>query len=259
MIDNSGNHRPAGAAACVRAACATDMGQGRDTNEDRCSISPELDLFIVSDGMGGQQAGEVASEAVVSLLPTLLRRRLAGTPALRSRVAELVLREAILDLSRRLRAEAAGRPGLRGLGATVAVVWLRQQLAHLAHMGDSRIYLYRQERLAQATEDHSVVALLLRSGEISPEQASHHPARNQLTRYVGMEGEVYADVRTIQLEPGDRLLLCTDGLTGPLADERIAAVLAERTEPEAACQALVAAANAAGGPDNITALVVDWR
>ncbi|MDI7278161.1 MAG: SpoIIE family protein phosphatase, partial [Anaerolineae bacterium] len=150
-------------------------------------------------------------------------------------------------------------PRPRRPGATVAAAWLRGGQAHLAHMGDSRIYLYRQGRLSQQTEDHSVVALLLRSGEITPEEARRHPARHQITRHVGMEGEVYADVRTIQLEPGDRLLLCTDGLTGPLDDERVAALLAEHGDPEAACRALVAAANAAGGADNITALVVDWR
>ncbi len=258
-MDDKAARRPSSAELQAWAACATDMGQGRTANEDRCLISPERDLFIVADGMGGQQAGEVAAEAVVSLLPTLLRQRVAGAPVFRRRVAELLLREAILDLSRRLWSEGTVRPELRGLGATVAVVWLRPPFAHLAHMGDSRIYLYRGGHLAQSTEDHSVVALLVRSGEVSPEAALHHPARNQLSRYVGMEGDVYADVRTIQLQPGDRLLLCTDGLTRPLADERIAAVLAGQAEPEAACRALVAAASAAGGADNITALAVDWR
>ncbi len=258
MDEHEGPHLSA-TAARVRAACATDMGRGRSTNEDRCFMAPERDLFIVSDGMGGQLAGEVAAEAAVSLLPTLLRQRLAGSLHPRGRVAELVLREAILNLSRRLWSEGAARPELRGLGATVALVWLRGPHAHLAHMGDSRIYLYRGGQLAQLTQDHSVAALLVRSGEISPEEALRHPARNQLSRYVGMGGEVYADVRTIQLQPGDRLLLCTDGLTRPLADGRIAAVLAERAEPEGACRALVAAANAAGGADNITSLVVDWR
>ncbi len=258
MDEHEGPHGST-TAARVRAACATDIGRGRTSNEDRCLIAPERDLFIVSDGMGGQLAGEVAAEAVVSLLPTLLRQRLAGSPAPRGRVAELMLREVILDLSRRLWSEGATRPELRGLGATVAAVWLSGSYAHLAHMGDSRVYLCRRGQLAQLTQDHSVVALLVRSGEISPEEALRHPARNQLSRYAGMEGEVYADVRTIQLQPGDRLLLCTDGLTRPLADERIAAVTAEHAEPEGACRALVAAANAAGGLDNITALVVDWR
>jgi len=243
----------------VRAACASDVGRERHQNEDRCLVAAERDLFIVSDGMGGHQAGEVASQVVVSILPTLIRRQLAGVTSLRSRLAELILREAILDLGRRLRAETAGQPGLRGLGATVALVWLCEAgVAHLAHMGDSRIYLVRQGQLVQLTEDHSVVALLLRDGDITPDEARSHPARGQLSRYVGMEGEAYADVQTIQLQGGDRLLLCSDGLTRPLSDGHIAELLATCGEPEAACQALVAAANAAGGPDNITALVVDF-
>lgn len=171
---------------------------------------------------------------------------------------EGVLREAIIELGQRLQAESAGKVGLRGMGATVALAWLRGSLAHLAHMGDSRIYLFRQERLARLTKDHSVTALLLRHGEITPEQAGTHPARGQLSRYVGMKGEVSPDVQAVPLQHGDRLLLCTDGLTNMLPDAQIGHLLRINAEPEAACQALVQAASAAGGTDNITALVVNY-
>ncbi len=143
------------------------------------------------------------------------------------------------------------------MGATVALAWLRETGAHLAHLGDSRIYLFREAQLQQLTEDHSVIALLLRSGEITPEEAQTHPARGQLSRYVGMDGEVYPDVQTVQLQAGDRLLLCSDGLTNMIPNTQIAQLLQVNAEVLAACQALVHAANTAGGTDNITVLVVD--
>jgi protein phosphatase len=145
------------------------------------------------------------------------------------------------------------------MGATVALVWLRgeQNEAHLAHMGDSRIYLFRQNHLAQLTEDHSVVALLLKHQEITAEEARTHPARGRLSRFVGMEGEVYPDVQTVNLQGGDRLLICTDGLTGMVQDERVAQLLQANPDPQTTCQALVAEANKAGGEDNVTTVVVN--
>ena len=242
----------------IRAACVSDVGRVRRQNEDQCLVALEQKLFIVSDGVGGHQAGEVASKAVVTVLPVMIEQqvtRMQTPPS--SEAMELVLRNAIVELSQRLRAESAGRAGLQGLGATVAVAWVRGSLAHVAHMGDSRIYLFRQGRLEQLTEDHSVIALLLRHGEITPEEAQTHPARGRLSRYVGMEGEVYPDVQTVQLQAGDRLLLCSDGLTNMVPDGQIVQLLQVNAEVEAACKGLVNAANAAGGTDNITALVVD--
>jgi protein phosphatase len=125
-------------------------------------------------------------------------------------------------------------------------------------MGDSRMYLHRQGRLSLLTHDHSLVALLLRRGEITPDQAKDHPARGKLSRYVGMETEVYPDIRAVHLVQGDRLLLCTDGLTGTVSEQEIAAILGQPVEPESACRSLIDAANAAGGRDNITVLVADY-
>ena len=242
----------------VRAASATDRGRVRRNNEDSCLVALEQKLFIVSDGMGGHQAGEIASRAVVSVLPKMVEQRLAGVSSPRARVIELALREAVVGLSRRLREQSAGHVGLKGMGATVVLAWLRgsEGMAHLAHMGDSRIYLFRQYRLTQLTEDHSVVALLVKHAEITPEEAREHPARGRLSRYVGMEGDVYPDVRTVNLQDGDRVLLCTDGLTDMVPDEQIAVLLRASPDPEATCQALVAAANTAGGRDNVSAIVI---
>ncbi|HEY6541994.1 MAG TPA: PP2C family serine/threonine-protein phosphatase [Ktedonobacteraceae bacterium] len=241
----------------TQAAYVSDAGRVRQQNEDCGLVDLKRTLFIVSDGMGGHQSGEAASRSVVTMLPHLIEQRVTLLPPPSTEAIGLALRDAIVELSQRLRAESAGRAGLQGMGATVAVAWLRGSIAHLAHIGDSRIYLFRHERLMQLTEDHSVIALLLRHGEITLEEVQTHPMRGRLSRYVGMEGEVSPDVQTVQLQAGDRLLLCSDGLTNMVSGTQIAHLLQINAEPAGACRALVNAANAAGGTDNITALVVD--
>jgi serine/threonine protein phosphatase PrpC len=185
--------------------------------------------------------------------------RQAVTSSLRPRIAELILRESIVELSKVIRERAAGSDELRGMGATVDLIWVptSNAQAHLAHIGDSRIYRFRNGALEQLTEDHTLLALLIKHGEVRPEDAGRHPARSQISRYVGMDGEAKPDVATIALEAGDRLLLCTDGLTNMVTAERIAGVLEEWSEPEEACRSLVAAANEAGGRDNISVIVTD--
>ena len=241
----------------LRAACLSDVGRTRQSNEDRCLVDLKRNLFIVSDGMGGQQAGGIASEAVVTVLPPLLDSRMARTRTLSNGVIESVLQDVMLELSQRLRTEGTKHIGLQGMGATVALAWVRGEIVHLAHMGDSRIYLIHQGKLTLQTEDHSIVALLLRHGEIAPEEVHNHPARGRLTRYIGMKEDVFPDVHTIPIQSGDRLLLCSDGLTGMVPGLQIEDLLRANPEPESACQALVEAANAAGGKDNITVLVVN--
>ncbi|EFH80096.1 PP2C family protein-serine/threonine phosphatase [Ktedonobacter racemifer] len=241
----------------VRATGASDVGRRRQQQQDRSLLDPERKLFIVSDGMGGRQAGEVAAQAVVTVLPALLEHGLERTSGSGIEKRERVLRESIVELSQHLRTESTGRVGLHGLGATVVVAWLYDAQVSLAHLGDSRLYLFRADRLLPLTEDHSVVTLLRQRGEITPEEARTHPARGQLTRYVGMEGEVTPVVQTVPLLSGDRLLLCTDGLTSLVPDKHIAQILLTSPQAEAACQALVHAANTAGGKDNTTVLIID--
>jgi len=141
------------------------------------------------------------------------------------------------------------------MGATLVMALLTENRAHIAYMGDSRGYLFRDDGLTRLTNDHLVVEILLRNGEITPDEAEKHPARGLVTRYVGMDNEVYPDVRTIALSQGDRLLLCSDGLSGMIPDNVIAHILTTCSDSENACQALV---DAAGGRDNITSVVVDW-
>ena len=242
----------------VHAKGVTHIGRVRQNNEDSLFIDEKRGLFIVSDGMGGHQAGEVASNAVVTVLPPMIEQLAARIETPSKEAFEQVLRDAILELSQRLRDESKGQAGLQGMGATVVVVWLQGQRAHMAHMGDSRIYLFRDKHLIPLTHDHSVIALLLRHKEITEEEAKQHPARGRLSRYVGMEGDTFSDLHSISLQPDDRLLLCSDGLTGMVSDSEITHVLVSYPDPGAACNELVNMANNAGGKDNITALVINF-
>jgi len=242
----------------IRYAGLSDRGLVRENNEDNWSADDSQGLFIVSDGVGGQLAGELASQIVVQALPVLLRERLAGIGDLSDVKASELIIGALCELSNRVRSEAKGEAGIEGLGATVVLALIRDASAMIAHMGDSRAYLLRGGKLRQLTNDHSIVQLLIERGEIAQKQAHTHPSRGQLTRSVGMAGEPLPEAQFVALEPGDRLLLCTDGLTGMLAHKRIHAILDGGLEPETACQRLIDKAKAAGGHDNITAVVIDF-
>lgn len=241
----------------IHAAGLTNVGKVRDTNEDAYVVDLDHGLFVVSDGMGGARAGELASRIVTTVLPGMILARLHRLRNPRTRAIRYWLRQDILRLSQQLHAEAAQKTALRGTGATVVLALLREDRAHIAHMGDSRAYLFREQHLRQWTDDHSIVAMLVRSGEITAADAKTHPARAQITRVVGMEAPVYPEVGTFPLKPGDRLLLCSDGLTGMVSDEDIAAILRTTPTPQHACDLLVHAANEAGGKDNITVVVVE--
>jgi len=246
------------ASSSFRYGAASDIGKVRDENQDTFMVDTELPMFLVSDGMGGHRGGARASKIVAEVLPGkigdgLRKRKARSTTAIRS-----MLKRTIVDLSRHLRAEDTNDADSKGMGATLVVALVRNDRAYIANMGDSRGYLFRSGRLSQITEDHSVVSALVRDGRIDPDQARDHPANGQITRYIGMENEVTAHVRTFALKAGDRVLLCTDGLTDVIGDDDIRAVLSDRTDPQTACEAFVDAANAAGGYDNVTVMIIDW-
>ena len=234
----------------------TDKGRVREQNEDAWSADPKLGLYVVSDGLGGEFAGALASKIVVEALPALICRQIGNIKDLSHPKAAQGLIEAITCLSLEMRRDTKGKPALEGMGATVVVGLIRGSNALLGHMGDSRAYLWRQRTLEQVTKDHSIVQILLDHGEITPEEAPDHPARARVTRFVGMFDEPLPEARLLELQPGDRLLFCTDGLTGMLSDMQILGILNEESHPKAVCQRLVAAANEAGGRDNITVLLV---
>ncbi len=234
----------------------SDMGRIRKANEDRWFADPHLGLYLVADGIGGAAAGGLASQIVAEVLPRLLGNRLQSSPHTPcADVAEQVS-AALIELSERLREESRHAAGLKGMGSTVVLALLRGSQAVVAHMGDSRAYLLHAGRLGQLTKDHTIAQLLVDHGKLAAAEAARHPAHGQLTRYVGMSMEALPETEHLTLAPGDRLLLCSDGLTGMLSDEQILEILARQPAPEEACRELIDAANQVGGRDNITTLIV---
>jgi serine/threonine protein phosphatase PrpC len=228
----------------------SDVGRQRSGNED--SYFCGQTVFAVADGLGGHQGGEVASAAAVEPLARLDGRSFkdAGEAAEALAAAIREANEAILD-------RAAGDPALYGMGTTVTAAVAGDGYLQLAHVGDSRAYLLRGGTLEQLTTDHTVVGELVRRGRLTPQQAAVHPERSILTRAVGLDPRVPVDLPDpLEVQPGDQVLLCSDGLTEAVADGRIAELLSTAPEGQAACRSLIDAANDAGGPDNITVVLV---
>ena len=228
-------------------ATSTHPGLLRDSNED--SVLPDLDgttedsvLVAVADGMGGHAAGEVASRLAVEAIAT----------------SEEPIVDRVAEANRAIMAAGEDRPERFGMGTTLTAGRFEAGgKLEVGHVGDSRLYLFRRGDLLQVTRDHSLVADYLASGAISAEEAAHHPQRNVITRALGIDWDIAVDSHTVNLRPGDRVLLCSDGLTSMVSDAAIADMLTEHTAPQPACWALIEAANKAGGEDNITVAVVD--
>lgn len=225
----------------------TDVGQVRPTNEDSAAIMPP-GVAIVADGMGGYAAGEVASRLLVETVKQVLQ---ATTPPW----DEEVLRRAVEEANTAILHEARKSHACEGMGTTATLVdYSDGAIAVWAHVGDSRLYLLRDGELRQITRDHSYVDDLVENGTITKEEARRHPKKNVLTRAVGVEAHVDVDAGRFALQKGDVLLLATDGLTNMIGDAEIARLI--REHPNDPAYALGAAANDAGGRDNITAVVV---
>lgn len=243
----------------IRVASKTEKGR-RSANEDAClALTPEDlggvadGLYIVADGMGGRASGAVASRiAVNAVRDAFLSETGAG------REPSDALAEALRAANKAVYQEAVSKPELRGMGSTCVAVGVLGDRAFFAHMGDSRIYLLRGGQLRRLTEDHSFVAEKVRSGEITEEQARHSRFRNVITRAIGIEPDAQPAVGSIDLEAGDVLLLCSDGLTGPVSDAKIADILCGSSDPDEACNRLVSAAIRGGGGDNVTVVVAAY-
>ncbi len=224
---------------------ATDVGRVRGHNEDAYLVDDQLGLVAVADGMGGHQAGEVASATALEAL------RAAVTSGEGIRDAVTSANDAVYDKS-------TTDERLRGMGTTLTAATLATGgTLLLGHVGDSRAYLLHDAQLERLTTDHSLVEELIQAGEITPEEAEADPRRSMITRALGIEPDVDVDLVPTQLSNGDRLLFCSDGLTGMVSEDEIRTILTEEHDSNAAARRLIAAANAAGGIDNITVLVVD--
>jgi serine/threonine protein phosphatase PrpC len=240
-------------------AAASDIGKEREENEDTFIVEAEVGLFLVSDGMGGHRGGELASKIVTEDLSVMIETNLDKLKVGTARTIRSIFKRAIVEQNKQLQLESTSESGYKDMGATLVMVLLRDGRAYVGNLGDSRMYRFRGGRLAQVTKDHSVISELLDKGHIEPEEAENHEAQGQITRYVGMEEKARPHVRSFGVKKGDRLVLCTDGLTDMVNDKEIGSILRKQEDCKSACEALVKAANTAGGHDNITVVVIDWQ
>lgn len=225
-------------------AAATDTGRKRRRNEDSYVIAPPL--FAVADGMGGAQAGEIASKLAAAALEDTDPGSLSGE----DRVMSL-----IQEANRRVYERSNEDPNASGMGTTITVALVEDAGVTIGHVGDSRAYRYRDGSIEQITEDHSLVNELMKSGKLSPEEAETHPQRSVITRALGTDPDVDVDSFTIETQTGDVFLLCSDGLTTMVDDDDILGVLEKhRDDLDRATKSLVSAANRGGGEDNITVI-----
>ncbi|HEY8431678.1 MAG TPA: Stp1/IreP family PP2C-type Ser/Thr phosphatase [Sandaracinaceae bacterium] len=244
------------------AAGLTDIGRRRTSNEDAFLLDDELGLYVVADGMGGHAAGEVASREAVDTVMGMVRRGRAaierfdreGSEESR-RAVQRLLESAVQAATYMVFAIAENDPDQKGMGTTVSALLITQTHAVIAQVGDSRIYLMRDGGVYQLTEDHTLVAWQVKQGIISEAEAALSPHKNVITRAVGSRDYVQVDTQVLEIGPGDRFLLCSDGLHGYLDEREIPPIL--ELGAHAAVARLIDLANARGGRDNITAVVVE--
>lgn len=232
-----------------------DIGQRRNTNQDEIILCPDIGVFAVSDGMGGLQQGAKASayvrEAIPAMMPFALKD--AETPE----EAGAAFAETIRMVSDGL-FNTANTEEYISFGATFCGVWLYRDKAIFANLGDSRGYLLRKYKktIMQITEDHNIAAIMVKNGELSKDGATEHPASSRLTRFVGMNTPALPDYFICDIEPGDRILLCSDGLYGMAHDHELARILRSSKSPRTICERLIREANENGGNDNISAVFI---
>ncbi len=223
----------------------TDIGCLRDHNEDSLVVTPPL--FAVADGMGGHAAGEVASEIAVRVLSELAPEHPDGE----------ALGRAIEEANRAVIQAAREGRGRQGMGTTMTAAMLEGERLVIAQVGDSRAYLLHQGKLQQLTRDHSLMADMIEAGQLTPEEARTHPQRSVITRALGSDAHLHPDIYEINVETGDRLLICSDGLSGMIFDDQIESTLRRVQDPQRCASQLVNEAIAAGGHDNVTVIVAD--
>jgi len=228
----------------VRTGARSDIGRLRQRNEDAYLIKEPL--FVVADGMGGHRGGDVASALALETIGS------ASSP-------EATPTGLVDDIKRANRAvleRGESDRDLRGMGTTLTAVLTEDARAHVVHVGDSRAYLLRDGALQQLTEDHTLVQRMVREGRLTEDEAAQHPQRSILTRALGVDEEIPVDELSLDIHSGDRLLLCTDGLTNMVNRDRIQEILESEDDPQAACDKLIDTANRAGGDDNITVVIL---
>lgn len=246
------------------AAGASDVGRKREKNEDSFVVDEKMGLAMVADGMGGHEGGEIASHMAVEIVTQILRefeadpdKTLSGKQSFKSFDHGGKLNYAIQEAGRRIFERACKDADLRGMGTTTVVILVADGRVYLGNVGDSRGYLLREGVYRQLTQDHSYVSEQVRAGVISAEHAKTHRMRNVITRSVGFQADVDSDILQKPIKDGDIYLLCSDGLSNMVDDAEMKLIL-ESHPPAEACKRLVDIANAHGGDDNITAVIVSF-
>lgn len=229
----------------------TDVGLHRAANQDSYYLSPRGDLFVVADGMGGHVGGQEASRMAVTAIADYVQAQKES-----DRPTPDLLEKAILQANQVILSDQVQHPDRADMGTTVVLLMLREGQFWCAHVGDSRLYLWRAGQLTQVTQDHTWVAQALQDGNLTPDELQHHPWRHVLSQCVGREDLRSVATQPLKLAAGDRLLLCSDGLSEELAAGSIAAHLQAAPTCEQAASALIEAAKAKGGHDNITAIAL---
>ena len=248
----------------VQVAGQSDVGCVRGNNEDSFGYDELCGIYVVCDGMGGAAAGEVASRIGVDSVLEYCRRNCGAktSPSLQTETIPSrasLLANAVQFANRQIHSSAAQNQGQRGMGATIVAALVEGTKYTVAHAGDSRAYLLHNGTIEQLTEDHSLVMEQLRRGLITEEQARHSEVQNIITRALGTEENIRVDVRDLVADPGDTLLLASDGLTRHILDGEIFEIVERAPSCQDACAQLIAAAREAGGLDNITCVVVRFR
>ena len=244
----------------------SDVGRVRTNNEDSFRIVEALNLFILSDGMGGEAHGEVASAMAVDVIDKFCESEKQDSGAtvldeVPSNISSQTrrLKQAVAQANFQIFQSAQKNPEQRGMGARITALWLKDTLLSIAHVGDSRAYLLRNGNLQQLTNDHSLVAEQVRRGLITPQQAEESEMQSVLLRALGAHPEVEIDTDEVEIVPRDVLLLCSDGLTRMVTEPEIAGALQAETVPSASAERLIALANENGGIDNVTVIVVRFE
>lgn len=241
----------------ARVGGLTDVGRVRELNEDNLhweDLDSDTSLYAVADGMGGHDRGEVASQVAVESLFTAARRGLADVEERDPMILRELMREFVQTANRSV--VAKGEEHESNMGTTLCAALVHEDQAIVANVGDSRAYLMRGGELSRISQDHSLVGFLETLGELTPEEARNHPSGNILVRSIGSVPEVEIDVYHLQTEPGDRLMICSDGLWGEVEDHELAEVMGSNEDSQQACVDLVNLANEHGGRDNTTLVVV---
>lgn len=250
----------------IEASGHTHVGMKRNHNEDNYLVLLEENLCCVADGMGGHSSGEIASKIAVEELAEFFRLTARDMDATwpfkmdKSRnYDENRLATGIKLANKCIFDKAASEARYKGMGTTIATVHFSNGLAYVGHVGDSRVYFFRQGVLTQITEDHSLLNDYLKAKKLTPEEIEHFPHKNVIVRALGMKENVVVDVSRVEPHEGDVFLLCSDGLSGMVSDEQMQEILGRTQELDKACGQLIDMANAAGGNDNVTCVLVRYH